>query len=87
MAWPAARPCAISALTSFGRQLPPKPQPACRNAVIGGSPSCIAAAEVLTQVHASHYFDGVDAANAAPRFASSFENEISVASKRVATRT
>ena len=33
--WPAASPWATSAFTSFGRQLPPKPQPASRNDVIG----------------------------------------------------
>src|SRR5262249_9785495 len=33
---PAFRPCAISALTSFGRQLPPKPHPAQRKPLIDG---------------------------------------------------
>ena len=58
------RPCATSALTSFGRQLPPKPQPAMRNETAWSHPLAVHhRAQVAAEVQSAHHLDAVDAAD------------------------
>ena len=78
-----AAPQAASALTSFGRQLPPKPQPGNRNELIPAAtraPSarrgCSSRIRWTPRITSAASTPGT----VAHRFAISFENEISVAS-------
>ena len=59
---PALAPWATRALTSFGRQLPPKPQPASRNEVIGACRP-VDASGTSDGVQAAHHVDDVDVAD------------------------
>ena len=72
----------ISARTSFGRQLPPKPHPASRNEVSGAAPARRRATASGTWEACSPRMTSTTSTSptAAQRSANSFENEIIVAS-------
>ena len=77
---PAHCPCAIKAFTSFGRQLPPKPQPAFRNDAIGGNLSLFRPRKYWLRCTPRITSTISIPPRAEPRLASSFVKEIRFAS-------
>ena len=84
--WPCCEPQAASALTSFGRQLPPNPQPGNKNELIpAGTRAPSAPRGCNSRIRCTPRITSVASTpgTLAHRLAISFENEISVASREL----